>query len=102
MAVKKAKLMKIIGLSDKLDFPELGLSDLAVKIDTGGAYTSSIHCHHIEAFEENDIQKVSFCLLDPDHEDYCRQKFVEKVHKIRNVKSSNGLAEKKDIRSKQR
>ncbi len=101
MAVKKAKLMKIIGLSDKLDFPELGLSDLAVKIDTG-AYTSSIHCHHIEAFEENDIQKVSFCLLDPDHEDYCRQK----IRRKKSIRSETSKAQtdwlKKDIRSKQR
>ncbi|MEO2061132.1 MAG: peptidase, partial [Mesonia sp.] len=44
------KSKKTIGRVDKADFPELGLNEIAIKIDTG-AYTSSIHCEDIH--EEN-------------------------------------------------
>ncbi len=37
---------KILGRVDKVDFPELNLITVDVKIDTG-AYTSAIHCSNI-------------------------------------------------------
>lgn len=44
-------LKRIIGRSDVLDFPHLGLFEVPVKVDTG-AYTSSIHCTDIELFND--------------------------------------------------
>ena len=38
---------KIIGGIDISDFPELGLLQIDVKIDTG-AFTSVIHCSEVE------------------------------------------------------
>ncbi len=44
-------LVHTIGRVDKVDFPELGLVNIEVKIDSG-AYTSAIHCEKITAFYE--------------------------------------------------
>ena len=40
-------MKKVLGRVDKIDFPQLHLSNIDVKIDTG-AYTSAIHCSKIK------------------------------------------------------
>ncbi len=87
MQKKNTKL--IIGRLEKIDFPEFSISNLDAKIDTG-AYTSSLHCHHIEPIESNGDNWVQFILLDPNHPEYEENPFSAPVHKIRKVKSSNG------------
>ena len=69
------KRKKTIGRIDFVDFPELGLKNISVKIDTG-AYTSSIHCHRIKemAKGKKTVLKVDF--LDPSHELY-KKKLIE-------------------------
>ena len=47
----------LIGRQDVADFPELNLSELPVKIDSG-AYTSSLHCHNIVELEVNGTKKI--------------------------------------------
>lgn len=83
---------KIIGRRDKADFPDLGLSDIDVKLDTG-AYTSSIHCHEIKVIEKNGVKIVYFRLLDPEHPDYNHKLLSAPVFKEKKVKSSIGEAE---------
>ncbi|MDO1502381.1 RimK/LysX family protein [Winogradskyella maritima] len=71
---------KLLGRVDRVDFPELNLFDIAVKIDTG-AYTSAIHCSDIRLennqlicnFEGHTVSFSDFSLTD--------------------VKSSNGFKE---------
>jgi hypothetical protein len=59
--------MKItIGRADKADFPELSLSEIDVKIDSG-AYTSSIHCSSINEITVDGVSLIKFTLLDPEH-----------------------------------
>ncbi|MGK0448051.1 MAG: hypothetical protein ACJA2M_001834 [Polaribacter sp.] len=70
--------MKItIGRNDKADFPELSLSDIDVKIDSG-AYTSSIHCSNIKEITLNKKALIQFTLLDPDHPFYNNKEFTSK------------------------
>ncbi len=78
----------LLGRTDIADFPKLLLNHIDVKIDTG-AYTSSLHCHHIEV--ENNILKCQF--LDPNHPEFKENylKFTEFTKK--KVKSSNGIVE---------
>lgn len=87
MQKKNTKL--IIGRLEKIDFPEFSISNLDAKIDTG-AYTSSLHCHHIEPIKSNGEDWVQFILLDPKHPEYEEKPFSAPVHEIRKVKSSNG------------
>lgn len=82
------KSKRIIGRTDKADFPKLDLQEVAVKIDTG-AYTSSIHCKNI--MEENNILQCTF--LDDEHLNYNNRTFKFEDYDTVNVKSSNGIAE---------
>lgn len=80
----------IIGRLEKVDLPELDLSDMDAKIDTG-AYSSSIHCH--DMFENVDDKTLIFKLLDPEHPDYNEREIRFKNYSKTIVKSSNGLIE---------
>ena len=81
---------KIIGRTDKADFPLLDLVNIDIKIDTG-AYTSSIHCHKV--LVDND---ELICLFyDKGHPHYNGKEFRFKEFTFANVKSSNGLVEKR-------
>ncbi|WP_425558396.1 ATP-dependent zinc protease family protein [Fodinibius salicampi] len=90
------KKLKIIGRLERINFPEWDLFDIDAKIDTG-AYTSSLHCHHIEPFSKEGRSYVRFNLLDPSHETYNEKLFELPVHATKNIKSSNGTTEQRYI-----
>lgn len=83
-----------IGRVDKADFPELKLTNIDVKIDSG-AYTSSIHCTNIQESQIDGVSLIKFVLLDPGHSMYSHQEFSTKNYTMRVVKSSNGLSEER-------
>lgn len=85
-----------IGRSDIADFPELNLEDISVKIDTG-AFTSSIHCHHIRVVEVNNQSILKFNLLDPEHLQYHKKEFQVVDFKKKTVKNSFGESEERFI-----
>lgn len=90
------RMKRIIGRVDKVDFPELHLSDIDIKVDTG-AYTSSIHSHDIEEMTLNDKKVIKFKLLDPSHDLYNEKEFIVKDYKKKVVKSSNGASERRIV-----
>lgn len=88
---------QIIGRKDVADFPELGLEDIAVKIDTG-AFTSSIHCHHIRIeTDEEGNQFLKFNLLDPDHAQYHGREFSFDQFYQKVIKNSFGESEERYV-----
>lgn len=88
--------MKIIGRSDKADFPELSLSDIKIKIDTG-AYTSSIHSHDIKELEIDGEHYILFQILDPTHPQYRDKEYKTKSFKKKVVKNSFGESEERFV-----
>jgi hypothetical protein len=84
--------MITIGRIDKADFPELNLKNINVKIDTG-AYTSTIHSHHIEEIKIDGVKYVSFKILDPTHKKYRDKEYRTKNFRKKSVKSSFGASE---------
>jgi hypothetical protein len=82
----------LIGRTDVVDFPNLNLFGIDIKVDTG-AYTSSIHCHSIK--ETNNVLKCSF--LDPKHEKYHKKILTFSEFKQKKVKSSNGISQKRYV-----
>tara|TARA_Y100001935_G_scaffold224416_1_gene200746 strand:+ start:156161 stop:156589 length:429 start_codon:yes stop_codon:yes gene_type:complete len=84
--------LNTIGRIERVHLPDLDLSNIEAKIDTG-AYSSSLHCHHIEQYIKNGKEYVRFNLLDPEHPDYNDKLFDLNVFDKRDVKSSNGLSE---------
>ena len=90
------KVKKTIGRKDKGDFPELGLQDIDMKIDTG-AYTSAIHCHKIEIKVIDGKEILTFTLLDPSHPQYESKQLSTENFKEKRIKSSFGRTEKRFI-----
>lgn len=84
--------MLLIGRKDKADFPELHLRNINVKIDTG-AYTSTIHSHHIQEVLIAGENYIEFLLLDPSHSKYSEKKFKTKRYRKKKVKNSFGESE---------
>lgn len=79
------KTKRIIGRSDKVDLPDLGIEKVKAKVDTG-AYTSSIHCKQIEVHEG----VLSFWVSLTVGENKIVRKFQTKEFYQKAVKSSNG------------
>lgn len=84
----------VIGRVERIDLPDWDLFTLDAKIDTG-AFSSSLHCHHIEKFEKDGGQWVRFNLLDPEHDAYNELLMELPVSDERSVKSSNGISEER-------
>ena len=80
---------RIIGKSDKADFPSWGLKKIPVKIDSG-AYRSSIDCSFAKVYKTAEGRKLKFTLLRKDHPLYLAQVFETFEFKTSRVKSSNG------------
>lgn len=87
-------MKKVIGRVEKISFPNWSIDQLDAKVDTG-AYTSSLHCHKIEVVSKGEDQYVQFSLFDPEHPSYREQILESKLVKIRKVKSSNGVVQKR-------
>ena len=79
---------KLLGRVDKVDFPELNLFDVDVKMDTG-AYTSAIHCSEI--IEKNNTLICTF--QSKGHPNFNSSHIVFTDYKLTDVKSSNGFKE---------
>lgn len=77
---------KVIGRTDIIDFPELGLTNVRAKVDTG-AYTSAIHCYKIQAAKG----KITFYL--PAHRSEQHQKFTTEKFELKAIKNSFGQTE---------
>ena len=86
--------MLVIGRVDRADFPELFLKNISIKIDTG-AYTSTIHSHHIREVTVDGITQVEFKVLDPTHRKYSEQIFKTGRFKKKYVKNSFGISEER-------
>lgn len=80
-------MAKVLGIFEKVGFPEYGMDAVTAKIDTG-AFTGALHCTNIHEKEVDGIKVLHFSPFDkPD--------LVVKVDNfmIRHVTSSNGKQE---------
>lgn len=81
-------MKKVLGRIDKIDFPELHLTEVDVKIDTG-AYTSAIHCSKIK-----EVNGLLYCTFESKgHPNFNGKEVVFSNYTLTDVKSSNGQNE---------
>lgn len=80
--------MQVLGRNDRVDLPQLGLSDIHAKVDTG-AYTCCLHCSKAEIVNG----QLEFTLLDEEHPEFTGMKFVFRKFTQREIKNSFGEAE---------
>lgn len=86
----------VIGALEVCNLPELSIHDLQVRVDTG-AKTSSLHVDNLRRFTKAGRPWVRFD-IHPDM--YNVDTVVEceaKISDIRNIKSSNGVAEERYV-----
>ena len=57
--IKTIRKLKPIGWREWVALPELGITDIKAKIDTG-ARTSALHAFALRPFKENGIDKITF------------------------------------------
>ncbi len=90
--MKITKSKQIIGRREIVDFPELGLTGISAKIDTG-AYSNTLHCRDIRIIEK----ELCFKLLDPSHPVYYEKEHCFKDFTQKKIKNSFGEAEKRYV-----
>ena len=90
------KQKAIIGRLETIALPELAITDIQVRVDTG-AKTSSLHVDNITKFKKGGKLMVKFD-LHPDV--YNVEEVISceaPIHDIRKVKSSNGTSEQRYV-----
>ena len=85
-------MQKTLGRYDRVDLPQLGLSNIHAKIDTG-AYTSSLHCHRAEVVDG----RLEFILLDEEHPEFTGMKFTSHNFEKKDIKNSFGEIERRFV-----
>jgi hypothetical protein len=86
----------IIGSLETITLPDLTITDIQVRVDTG-AKTSSLHVDNITKFKKNGKLMVRFD-LHPDVYNIENMVSCEApIHDIRTVKSSNGTSEQRYV-----
>lgn len=86
----------LIGALEHCDLPDLGITALNIRVDTGAA-TSSLHVDNIEEFEQGEDLWIRFD-IHPDIHDVKKLKRCEaKVEGQRRVKSSTATRQKRYV-----
>lgn len=86
----------IIGALEICDLPDLGISNLNIRVDTG-AKTSSLHVDQIKTFSKKGKPWVSFDLHPNIHDVEEITHCQSPLRDIRKIKSSNGVADERYI-----
>lgn len=84
------KPLTIIGRAEMVQFPELGLTDIPARIDTG-AKTASIWASRVRVTDKG----IEFVLFDTKSPHYTGEVVCVSEYQERVVASSNGMAEKR-------
>ncbi|GAB3904790.1 RimK/LysX family protein [Larkinella knui] len=85
---------EIIGFADRVDFPDLGWTDIEAKIDTG-AYTSALHCTDVKLIPNGDSFRLRFTLIGERGQK--KKQFVTDLFQYKTIKNSFGQSEKRFV-----
>lgn len=85
---------QVIGHTDRIDFPDLELSDLEAKIDTG-AFTSALHCTDVKLTPHGDRYQLLFTVVGPRGEK--EKQFTTEHFQYKTIKNSFGQSEKRFV-----
>lgn len=86
----------LVGSLELCDLPQLSLSGLEARVDTG-ATTSSLHVDNIEEFERNLEHWIRFDIHPDSHDVNQVVQREAKVKSVRKVKSSNATYQKRHV-----
>jgi hypothetical protein len=90
--MKKTRPKQIIGRKELVDFPELGITGVHAKIDTG-AYSNTLHCREIGVKDK----KLCFKVLDPSHPVFSQKEHSFSEFSRKKIKNSFGEIEERYV-----
>lgn len=92
------KIKRVIGRTDKVDLPELGLTNVQAKIDTG-AYTSAIHCSKIHIDKAADGRDLLVYTISGNRlgKGMKARMFKTDTFKLKKIRSSNGQVQQRYV-----
>ena len=91
---KELRPLTIIGWQETVDLPDLGLTNMVAKIDTG-ARTSALHAEDITRFDKDGADWVRF---HTRFDDEARDIWVEcPIHDLREIKNTSGQPEERIV-----
>lgn len=86
----------LVGALEKCDLPDLGISNLVMRVDTGAA-TSSLHVENVEEYKKDGKSWISFD-IHPDVYDVKKiTRHSSKVNARRKVRSSSETLERRYV-----
>ncbi len=94
--MEDAQRLLMIGWREWVALPQLGITSIKAKVDTG-ARSSSIHAVNIEQFETEGIPKVRFQIAPVQHDDSQLVQAEAKLMSQRTVTDSGGHREKRPV-----
>lgn len=86
----------IVGWDEWISLPELGLSAILAKVDTG-AQTSSLHAVNVQAYDKDGVERVRYLVHPLPDRPEVEIKGDSQVVGKRNIISSNGESEERYI-----
>jgi hypothetical protein len=95
MPTKKHRI-RLIGRREFVDFPALNLKGVEAKIDTG-AYTSSLHCIHIEEKNMEGTPTLFFTVALETANGFENKEYTFTDFSTKNIKNSFGEMEERYI-----
>lgn len=82
----------VVGALEKCDLPDLGITDLVMRVDTGAA-TSSLHVENVEEYQKDGKSWISFD-IHPDVYNVAKiTRHSSEVKAVRKVRSSSETLE---------
>ncbi len=94
MKLRSPKPKQLIGMTDLVDFPDLGLMDVQAKVDTG-AFTSALHCKDVQLIKSGLRKTLSFWLIDKTG--LPARQFYSDQFSQRMIRNSFGVSEKRYV-----
>lgn len=79
--------MRVLGRSDRVDLPKLGLYNVSAKVDTG-AYNCSLHCKEVKV-----VNGILEFTLDDEHPEFNGAKFHFRKFRQKQIRNSFGESE---------
>lgn len=94
--MNQAETKILLGAVERVNLPDLGISNLVIRVDTGAA-TSSLHVENVEEFELDGESYINFDIHPDVYNVEKITRHTAKVESMKRVKSSTATRERRYV-----